>query len=370
MLGQSFSDVTLALFLLYVSITLVVTFQICRIIYNKHRKVAFRFGFLLLGFFWGLIRAIFWGTFYRWEGNLTSSILYWIPVNIQFATYALLVLFYAHVVHRNSWERITKKRFTIAYAAVNIILLILQCIWIGIDYRYIENPNLNQPAWINQIQFVLTGIVFLILVSILAFYGWKLSHEIKSTKNALQSQLPLSIIPITFVIFLCFTSRCIYNFVSAFGNVSIDLDSKSGKDISIILLSYLMWEILPYILILVLFWRIPSTQIGGLNRRQKQQNQLIYPALAGQSQVRGNVPAINQSHQPPGALARLFLDPQRYDSDDETTNLLYKGSPSMYNGTRNSPYSTTPIMEDPHHQSHQHNQQQKDKDISPSYYQP
>eukprot|EP01133_Synstelium_polycarpum_P001458 gene1458-1691_t len=280
-----------------------------------HKKFSFRFGFLLLGLAWAVFRAVFWGVFDMNTNPLGFSIIYWIPINIQFATYALLVLFYAHVVHRATWERTTKKRFTIAYILVNAVLLILQCAWVVADYKVTNGyTDLTTPPWITQSQAILTGIVFLLLVSILAFYGWRLNHMMKTTKTALQSQLPMSIIPITFIIFLCFVSRCIFNFVSAFGKVNIDLDTHSVKTI--------------------LFWRIPSTQIGGITRRGKQTN-LTFPSP---TVAPGRV--INQS-QPPGALARLFMDPQRYDSDDETTSLLYKGSPGLYTG-RNSPYSTTP----------------------------
>ncbi|EFA84885.1 hypothetical protein PPL_01878 [Heterostelium album PN500] len=300
-MGQHwFTSVTFPLFVLYLIITLVVAFQIGRIIYNK-------FGFLLLGFLWGIIRTVFWLTFFQITNPLIADLLLNIPINIQFATYSLLVLFYAHVVHRQTWEKSTKKIFTITYCSVNLILLILQC------------------------------------VSILAFYGWRLHFIISSTKSAqLQSQLPISIIPITFIIFLSFTSRCIFDFVSALGSIpGINLDCGSLKQSVTIIISYFVWEILPYILILVLFWRIPSTQIGGLKRNK---NNLTYPQTPAPGRV------INQGQQP-GALARLFLDPQRYDSDDETTTLLYKNSPAnLYNG-RNSPYSTTPI--DEHHDSEQ-----------------
>ncbi|EAL67350.1 hypothetical protein DDB_G0280247 [Dictyostelium discoideum AX4] len=289
-----FSGIPFPLLILYSSLTLIVSFQIVRILYNKHNIFSFRFGFLLLGFIWGLLRAIFWGFFDIFSSNkavLTTFFL--IPINIQFATFSLLVLFYAHVVHRTTWERFTRMRFTIVYSSVNIILLVLQ----------------------------------------IAFYGWKLRIIKQNTNRHLQSQLPLSIIPITFFIFLCFTSRCVYDFIAAFGKVNISLsDQLSLRENLTVFFTYLVWEILPYILILVLFWRIPTTHIGGLARRNKNVNSFAYPP---QTAV---IPGRIIQQQP----SRLFLDPQRYDSDDETTNLLHKGSPVLYSG-RHSPYSTTPI---------------------------
>ncbi|KAN0028361.1 hypothetical protein ACTFIV_010203 [Dictyostelium citrinum] len=324
-----FSGIPFPLLILYSSLTLIVSFQIIRILYNKHNIFSFRFGFLLLGFIWGLLRAIFWGLFdvFSLPANYVAQTTFFlIPINIQFATFSLLVLFYAHVVHRTTWERFTRMRFTIVYLSVNIILLVLQIVWIAIYVKY-------SNGMLQQIQSILNGVVFLLLVSILAFYGWKLRIIKQNTNRHLQSQLPLSIIPITFFIFLCFTSRCVYDFIAAFGKVNITLsDNASLRENVAIFFTYLVWEILPYILILVLFWRIPTTHIGGLARRNKNVNSFAYPP---QTAV---IPGRIVQQQP----SRLFLDPQRYDSDDETTNLLYKGSPVLYSG-RHSPYSTTPV---------------------------
>ncbi|KAN0030499.1 hypothetical protein ACTA71_009138 [Dictyostelium dimigraforme] len=324
-----FSGVPFPLLILYSSLTLIVSFQIIRILYNKHNIFSFRFGFLLLGFIWGLLRSLLWGLFdvFIEPKNFAGQVTFFlIPINVQFATFSLLVLFYAHVVHRTTWERYTRMRFTIVYLSVNIILLVLQIVWIVIFVKY-------SNYLLQQIQAVLNCIVFFLLVSILAFYGWKLRIIKQNTNRHLQSQLPLSIIPITFFIFLCFTSRCIYDVVSAFGEFNIKLEyGLTLRENITVFFSYLVWEILPYILILVLFWRIPTTHIGGLARRNKNVNSFAYPP---QTAV---VPGRIIQQQP----SRLFLDPQRYDSDDETTNLLYKGSPVLYSG-RHSPYSTTPV---------------------------
>ncbi|EGC38238.1 hypothetical protein DICPUDRAFT_29057 [Dictyostelium purpureum] len=299
MVDSFFTGIHFPLFILYTTVTLIVSFQIGRILYNKHNIFSFRFGFLVLGFVWGLTRAVFWCFFDFW-GNVSFTAFFYIPINIQFATFSLLVLFYAHVVHRATWERFTRKRFTIAYSSVNFILLVLQ----------------------------------------ISFYGWRLRVIMQTTKSHLQSQLPLSIIPITFFIFLCFTSRCIFDFFAAFGAIQISLNSGTIRNNITIFVTYLVWEILPYILILVLFWRIPTTHIGGLSRRSKNVNSFAYPP---QTAVVPGRPV--QQSQPSSSLARLFLDPQRYDSDDETTGLLYKGSPILYSGQHHSPYSTTPLNE-------------------------
>ncbi|KYQ92171.1 hypothetical protein DLAC_07012 [Tieghemostelium lacteum] len=338
--------VNVALFVSYTIITLIILFQIGRILYNKHNIFSFRFGFLVLGLLWGIMRTLLWLVIES-NSQMGVLILFSIPINIQFATFSLLVLFYAHVVHRHSWERVTKKRFTIAYCIVNVVLLILQCVWIALNYKNTpdgSSSSAEEPPWIGQVQSILTGIVFLLLVSILAFYGWRLNIILKTTKSQqFQSQLPMSIIPITFFIFLCFFSRCIFDFVSAFGIGEINLGNPNVRDSITIIVSYFVWEIIPFILILILFWRIPTTSIGGIgSRRTKNINNNNY-AYPQPSYAPGRV--INQTTGQPsnGNLARLFLDPQRYDSDDETTSLVHKGqSPVLYSG-RHSPYSTTPI---------------------------
>jgi len=51
-------------------------------------------------------------------------VLHRFPINIQFATFSLLVVFYARVAYYEKWESTYKKRVVAAYSFVNISVLL------------------------------------------------------------------------------------------------------------------------------------------------------------------------------------------------------------------------------------------------------
>eukprot|EP00026_Physarum_polycephalum_P009186 Phypoly_transcript_09299.p1 GENE.Phypoly_transcript_09299~~Phypoly_transcript_09299.p1 ORF type:complete len:415 (+),score=36.99 Phypoly_transcript_09299:118-1362(+) len=348
----------------YCVFTLIVGFQITRILYYRHALVSFQLGFLILCFIWGILRIIFWSTV-SVTGVILSNVLLWIPLNIQFATFSLLVIFYAHLVHKSTWERYTKRRFAIAYVVINAVLLILQCVSLGVvnskhpdDLKLLgdvqQGLGSTRPGYFictpDRFSCVLHGVttssgiagfVFLVLVAILAWYGFRLHVAISSTaKHQMLFQVPPGLFVVTVIIILLFLSRCIYDFVNVTSTYVVDLDSNSAKDQLIIFFAYFSWEIVPAIMIIVLFWRIPTTHIGGITRRGRSTMFMLPPTAV-------------KPMPSAGIVSRLFNDPQRYDSDDETTGFLQKGTPVTYTTPpkpssytysfgKNTPYATTP----------------------------
>jgi len=347
-MSDYFQTTPFALAILYTVLTLAVGFQISRILYYRHNIYSFQLGFLSLCFIWGIIRACFWWLFpvvsNPW--GVIAMTLLWVPVNLQFATFSLLVLFYAHLVHRATWEKSTKKIFAITYIAINVVFIIVQSVWLGMYGYYFKIGTSDDHIWLVTAQSSLAGVVFLILVFILAGYGWLLHSALKATSSFVQP-VPTTIFPITFIIFMLFLSRCIFDFVNAAGYWGIPVTSTSQHDNLVAFFLYFFWEILPAVMILGLFWKIPTTHIGGLPRRGKSNvYQFPFPPLIVPG---GPYP---KDHEATGVASRLFNDPQRYDSDDETTSFLRKGSPIVYTAQpapitphsfgKNTPYSTTP----------------------------
>lgn len=295
-------------------------------------------GFLVLCFIWGILRIVFWSTVDVITSAITSNVLLWIPLNIQFATFSLLVVFYAHLVHKSSWERTTKKRFAAAYIAVNAILIIMQSVSLGV----VNNKDPDDIDLLGEVQSGIAGFVFLVLVAILAWYGYRLHVAISSTaKHQMLFQVPPGLFVVTVIIILLFSSRSIYDFVNVASKYVVNLDSHTAEDQLIIFFAYFFWEIVPAIMIIVLFWRIPTTHIGGITRRGKSTMFMLPPTAA--------VTPMPSA----GIASRLFSDPQRYDSDDETTGFLHKGTPVAYTTPpkpssytysfgKNTPYATTP----------------------------
>lgn len=324
----------LYLLVLYASLTFTVGFQIARILYYRHALYSFQLGFLLLCFIWGVLRILFWSLFSDLFSNAFGEILIWIPLNFQFATFSLLVVFYAHLVHKSTWEKQTKKWFTIAYIVVNVTLLILQIVWL-----VFINSDQGSAPWAGGVQSGIAAFVFFILVTILAWYGYRLHEVMKSSKQQMLFQVPPMIFVVTFIIFLLFLSRCIFDFMNIAGKWVVDItDDNSPNEQIIIFVAYFAWEIVPTLMIVLLFWRIPTTHIGGLTRRGRSTMFMLPPSAV----------------KPAPSVSRLFNDPQRYDSDDETTGFLHRSTPTAfstppqpssyntYTFGKNAPYATTP----------------------------
>jgi len=330
-MGDIFHRSQLYLLVLYVVLTLSVGFQIARILYYRHALYSFQLGFLLLCFIWGVLRVVFWSIEYIFWGAF-AEVLLWVPLNFQFATFSLLVVFYAHLVHKSTWEKYMKKRFTIAYIVINVVLLALQCVWLGFVNSDIQHSD---EDWASGVQSAIAALVFVILVAILAWYGYSLHKVIRSTtKHQMLYQVPSNIFVVTFMIVLLFLSRCIFDFMNTAGKWEVDIDDEHVGSQLVVFFAYFLWEIVPTVTIVLLFWRIPTTHIGGLTRRGKTTMFMLPPP--------DKVP-----------VSRLFNDPQRYDSDDETTGFLRKGSPASYTPSsytigKNAPYSTTPQRSVPH----------------------
>lgn len=107
----------------------------------RHNLFSFQLGFLVLCFVWGIVRAVFWWLtpvlpepsvaaigmlWYEYMVLFLFSSSFRIPINLQFATFSLLVLFYAHLVHRATWEKTMKRICTATYIGTNVVFLILQ----------------------------------------------------------------------------------------------------------------------------------------------------------------------------------------------------------------------------------------------------
>jgi len=165
----------------------------------------------------------------------------------------------------------------------------------------------------------------------------------RTSKILLQMQLPPQIFAVSVIIFILFATRCIFNLISAVGYFGVYLDSDDVVDQLVIFLAYFCWEILTTILILVMFWRIPTTSIGGLSRRSRG-GEIILPPSGNQGKFPKN------PHSGSALGSRLFSE-RGLESEDETTAFLNKGSPSSYGNLpytahsfgKNTPYATTPI---------------------------
>lgn len=116
-------------------------------------------------------------------------------MNIQFATFSLLVYYFARRVHNATWDTRTRKIALALYFTANGILLLAQ---LGISstsftcqqyfavifslsfyYYYAWTPPPSDsdsedyaPVWLETVEDALLSLIFFVLVIILAVYGW------------------------------------------------------------------------------------------------------------------------------------------------------------------------------------------------------
>ncbi|MDP2439015.1 MAG: hypothetical protein Q8P67_24990, partial [archaeon] len=113
---------------------------------------------------------------------------------------------------------------------------------------------------------IFAGTIFLVLVSFLAYYGYKvfLLLRIDSSFGMLFSSRttssPVKILAFSAIIFLIYTSRSIYDYVTAadVGVFFISVGFQWNPDGAVFLL-FLIWEILPLTFVILFFWKLPST---------------------------------------------------------------------------------------------------------------
>jgi len=103
--------------------------------------------------------------------------------------------------------------------------------------------------------------MFTCIVIVLAYYGWKVYKGNITMPFQPRGTPQKGIIVVTALIFLIFVSRAIYDAISQFvNNIALEVDTGlTMTDFGVFLL-FNWWEILPTTVVILLFWRIPSTK--------------------------------------------------------------------------------------------------------------
>eukprot|EP01122_Echinamoeba_exundans_P012811 TRINITY_DN5463_c0_g1_i2.p1 TRINITY_DN5463_c0_g1~~TRINITY_DN5463_c0_g1_i2.p1 ORF type:complete len:245 (+),score=36.77 TRINITY_DN5463_c0_g1_i2:404-1138(+) len=187
---------------------------------------------------------------------------------------------------------------------------------------------------------LIAGIMFFVLSILLAVYSWKL---FKLTDN-LKGQLPLlrsnknQVAMMTILIAALFFSRAIRDFVAAAGVGKLYFVPPSNETLgeqALLFTLYFAWELIPTGFVIALFWHIPRTQLAKLPIFSSYGTteagagylppHLQYASIQGDDVEAVPEPAAAVVKTGPDAPAwssnapsRLFNDPQRYDSDDES----------------------------------------------------
>lgn len=127
-------------------------------------------------FFFYSIRAVFFVFIFCWGQGAVFLILYWTPSWLQFATFSFLLLFYyATMYHNTLTGRATANRQVrlalVLYTVINAIFLVLLIVAVVLS----SNPHISNALAVIHTQQVLQAFMWLFLIILLAFYGWKVS---------------------------------------------------------------------------------------------------------------------------------------------------------------------------------------------------
>jgi len=200
--------------------------------------------------------------------------LYWLPINIQYSTFSLLIVYYAHLHHseKSQWKDF-KKNYMGIWAGLNLLLLVLGLVWVSLDISYTDSVDDDEPSWLGKIHGIYSGIIFFGLVIMLAWSGWGAALLMRNkpahgqTKLIAKLSFPRIVI-VTFSLFVLFTTRMLYDFVSSAGKMVVDISSGTDQAAIFTLIAFCLWEIIPTILVLVLFGAVRATTLGAFTKSE------------------------------------------------------------------------------------------------------
>lgn len=92
------------------------------------------------------------------------------PINIQFAIFSLLVVFFARVVYFNEWDAKYKRRVVTTYGVLNVFALVFYAIWIILILHYEDEDNYDAIDLLLTVRFYTSFALFLLLSLALAYY--------------------------------------------------------------------------------------------------------------------------------------------------------------------------------------------------------
>lgn len=258
------SVLTLVLVTAYVVLACVSAFQLLRIIYYRHPIKSFQAWFLIICLFWCTLRAIF---FLKGQDmpDAAFTLVYWLPIDLQFMTFSLLVIFYAFLLHQATWEARRHLYFGV-YGVVNASVVIITCVYVAIACRSGDECVFDER--LTRLHHVFMASQFTVLVFVYGFYGWRLWRTSGDAAALFPSQsVPCSVTFLTLGAWVVFCSRWIYNILVSIDQKRFAISLMYGDDgmIDVAPRAFFLlvwWEVVPSLFVLSFFRTIPPTPNG------------------------------------------------------------------------------------------------------------
>ncbi|SPQ97192.1 unnamed protein product (mitochondrion) [Plasmodiophora brassicae] len=245
----------------YATLIVACAVQLGRILLFRHSLFSFQTAFLTIGLLWTVLRVLFFiGPTDR--PDVADLCLYWVPIDLQFATFSLVCMFYAFLVYERMWLHV-RHFYRIMYALANGTVLALTTVYIILSWKHGVDPSSD----LEKTHHLFMSLQFLILVITYAYYGVRLmlaSSSPDKPANNLRKLSPRMILSITIMTWLIFVSRCVFNFLTTFDVIQVQIGSENGKRYISGLAFFLLfiWEVIPTSMVLIYFREIPATSFG------------------------------------------------------------------------------------------------------------
>eukprot|EP00727_Mastigamoeba_balamuthi_P007613 m51a1_g3472 hypothetical protein (362) ;mRNA; r:747850-749373 len=253
----------------FAALALAVVFQTARILCNRHNVLSFQLAFYALCFLWVVLRAVFFALTSFYDTPVTFFFLYSLPTNVQFATFSLLVLYLVQRTHYAQWPQIRRPAFLV-YAGTNVLLLavhaalaiVAAATWSSATHNAVETASSS-----------IFSIIFFLLVILLAVYAVKLpSDSSRIDPSFPKYPTPTMMSGAAYVIFSIYTFRSIWDVLTA-----TNIEAGAWEQ-ALVVLFYLIWEVAPIVIVLVLFGSVGKVKYRPIKSRVFGEAPVITPA--------------------------------------------------------------------------------------------
>jgi hypothetical protein len=166
------------------------------------------------------------------------------------------VLYFAKLYHRGKW--VTERQGLITCYSVSVLAIVGLMIIVAILYTMNASGgggDSDTYRFLDRMHYFTSGFYFAILLSLAVFYIYQL-FAISHSSFAVRASGQLKFC--TFLIFLIFLSRCLFDFAAAFGLFTLHICKSSCATAGLIkevdplpFAVLLLWELCPVLIVLV-----------------------------------------------------------------------------------------------------------------------
>jgi len=255
----------------YLCLSLLSTVHLSKIILYGHNPFSFHMLFGVLTFLWTVLRAIFFGL----DLDLSEQalfLLYWIPLDLEWAVYLLILVFYIYWIQDDALmfrPSRRKKRLRVLLNLVYVFLVIASfvntlafddCAYTSCDWNKLNiESNFFVIFQYVSLCLIYTGVLILIQIRRCKQRSSRSLKEEVSKHGTLNNTIVGR--KYMFVFWVIFTGRLIYHcgLQAHLWNVEIVIDQENRKSLTITSLAFLcLWELVPTAMVLWCFRSIPT----------------------------------------------------------------------------------------------------------------